>query len=96
MVSRQLMAAAVAQQFFGSFIAMETWCDAWLTKGITGYLSYLFTKRTFGNNEYRHWVMKVSSSRFSFPMYWVHPFQGIFGVTHAASTLVAVTIVSSR
>lgn len=58
MVSRQLMAAAVAQQFFGSFIAMETWCDAWLTKGITGYLSYLFTKRTFGNNEYRHWVMR--------------------------------------
>ncbi|GFN99666.1 hypothetical protein PoB_002617200 [Plakobranchus ocellatus] len=57
-VSRQLMAAAVAQQFFGSFIAMETWCDAWLTKGITGYLSYLFTKRTFGNNEYRYWVMK--------------------------------------
>ncbi|GFR89331.1 transcription initiation factor TFIID subunit 2, partial [Elysia marginata] len=58
MVSRQLMAAAVAQQFFGSFIAMETWCDAWLTKGITGYLSYLFTKRTFGNNEYRQGVMK--------------------------------------
>ncbi|RUS71095.1 hypothetical protein EGW08_021141, partial [Elysia chlorotica] len=58
MVSRQLMAEAVAQQFFGSFIAMETWCDAWLTKGITGYLSYLFTKRTFGNNEYRHWVMR--------------------------------------
>ncbi|CAL1530604.1 unnamed protein product [Lymnaea stagnalis] len=58
MASRQLMATAVAQQFFGSFIAMESWADAWLTKGITGYLSYLFSKRTFGNNEYRNWVMR--------------------------------------
>ncbi|BFZ20925.1 hypothetical protein BsWGS_23965 [Bradybaena similaris] len=58
MASRQLMATAVAQQFFGSFIAMETWTDAWLTKGITGYLSYMFCKRTFGNNEYRNWVMR--------------------------------------
>ncbi|XP_059158232.1 transcription initiation factor TFIID subunit 2-like [Physella acuta] len=58
MASRQLMATAVAQQFFGSFIAMESWTDAWLTKGITGYLSYLFSKRTFGNNEYRNWVMR--------------------------------------
>ncbi|KAH9489969.1 Transcription initiation factor TFIID subunit 2, partial [Bulinus truncatus] len=58
MASRQLMATAVAQQFFGSFIAMESWSDAWLTKGITGYLSYLFSKRTFGNNEYRNWVMR--------------------------------------
>uniref|UniRef100_A0A2C9LKD2 Transcription initiation factor TFIID subunit 2 n=1 Tax=Biomphalaria glabrata TaxID=6526 RepID=A0A2C9LKD2_BIOGL len=58
MASRQLMATAVAQQFFGSFIAMESWSDAWLTKGITGYLSYLFSKRTFGNNEYRNWVFR--------------------------------------
>ena len=61
MTSRLLMATAVAQQFFGSFITMQSWFDAWLNKGITGYLSYLFCKRTFGNNEYRNMVMRVSS-----------------------------------
>ncbi|KAL5016218.1 hypothetical protein ScPMuIL_005807 [Solemya velum] len=55
-VTRRLMATAVAQQFFGCFIAMQSWSDAWLTKGISGYLGSLFVKKTFGNNEYRHTV----------------------------------------
>lgn len=34
--------------------------DAWLTKGIAGYLSCLFQKKTFGNNEYRYMIAQVS------------------------------------
>ncbi|KAK7101291.1 hypothetical protein V1264_024091 [Littorina saxatilis] len=56
LVTRKIMARLVAEQFFGCFIAMQSWCDAWLTKGIAGYLSCLFQKRTFGNNEYRYMV----------------------------------------
>ncbi|KAI0209910.1 Transcription initiation factor TFIID subunit 2 [Lamellibrachia satsuma] len=55
-LSRQIMAEAIAKQFFGCFIAMHSWSDAWLPKGIAGYLSSLYRKTSFGNNEYRYWV----------------------------------------
>jgi len=35
--------------------------DAWLPKGIAGYLASLYRKTSFGNNEYRYWVSKVST-----------------------------------
>ncbi|XP_013402499.1 transcription initiation factor TFIID subunit 2 [Lingula anatina] len=57
-VSRTLMAGAIAQQFFGCFIAMESWYDEWLPKGIAGYLTSLYIKKAFGNNEYRHYIAK--------------------------------------
>ncbi|KAH8848767.1 Transcription initiation factor TFIID subunit 2 [Schistosoma japonicum] len=50
---------------------METWCDAWLTFGLAGYLSGLYQKRVFGNNEYRkmvfdemHFVSKFENMRY--------------------------------
>lgn len=58
LISRCFMASAVAQQFFGNFIAMNSWTDAWLTKGIAGYLTGLFIKRSFGNNEYRYFISR--------------------------------------
>ncbi|GAB1607249.1 hypothetical protein Ahia01_001008300, partial [Argonauta hians] len=58
LISRHLMAYAVAQQFFGNFITMHSCTDAWLTKGIAGYLTGLFVKRSFGNNEYRYFISK--------------------------------------
>ncbi|KAK6179586.1 hypothetical protein SNE40_011910 [Patella caerulea] len=57
-MTRTLMAKAVAQQFFGTFISMHTWSDAWLPKGIAGYLSMLFIKKTFGNNEFRYVIAR--------------------------------------
>ncbi|XP_062579980.1 transcription initiation factor TFIID subunit 2-like [Saccostrea cucullata] len=51
--TRNILAEAIAKQFFGTFIAMQTWSDAWLPLGISGYLGGLFIKKTFGNNEYR-------------------------------------------
>ncbi|XP_054712299.1 LOW QUALITY PROTEIN: transcription initiation factor TFIID subunit 2-like [Uloborus diversus] len=55
-ISRRIMAHAVAEQFFGCFISMNSWSDAWLPKGISMYLSGHFLKKAFGNNEYRLWV----------------------------------------
>lgn len=60
MVSRKLMASAVAQQFFSCFITMQSWCDAWLPKGIAAYLAHIFVKKTFGNNEYRHVIAQYA------------------------------------
>lgn len=52
-ISRKIMGQAVAEQFFGCFISMFCWSDAWLPKGISMYLAGQFLKKAFGNNEYR-------------------------------------------
>lgn len=54
--TRKAMAQAVAEQFFGCFITMQNWSDLWLAKGISEYLCGLYSKKCFGNNEYRDWV----------------------------------------
>ncbi|XP_064625594.1 transcription initiation factor TFIID subunit 2-like [Lineus longissimus] len=59
MKSRMIMADAIARQFFGNFIAMQSWCSAWLPKGISGYLSKLYVKNAFGNNEYRYSIARM-------------------------------------
>ncbi|XP_026742462.1 transcription initiation factor TFIID subunit 2-like [Trichoplusia ni] len=53
-ISRKAMAQAVAEQFFGCFITMQNWSDLWLAKGIPDYLCGLYSKKCFGNNEYRY------------------------------------------
>jgi len=58
-LTRKYMAGGIAQQFFGCFIVMQSWSDAWLPKGISAFLTQLFVKKTFGNNEYRHEIAKV-------------------------------------
>ncbi|CAB0019585.1 unnamed protein product [Nesidiocoris tenuis] len=52
------MAQAVAEQFFGCFISMQHWSDAWLPKGIASYLCGLYSKKCFGKNAYREWIHK--------------------------------------
>lgn len=54
------MAQAIAEQFFGCFISMQNWSDMWLPKGISTYLTGLYAKKCFGNNEYREWIQSVS------------------------------------
>uniref|UniRef100_T1JF23 Transcription initiation factor TFIID subunit 2 n=1 Tax=Strigamia maritima TaxID=126957 RepID=T1JF23_STRMM len=61
-ISRKLMAQAVAEQFFGCFISMNSWSDFWLPKGISTYLAGLFLKKAFGNNEYRYQIHKELQS----------------------------------
>ncbi|ESO05362.1 hypothetical protein HELRODRAFT_191453 [Helobdella robusta] len=57
-ISQRLLAEAVAKQFFGCFISMHTWCDAWLTKGLASLLAGLYNVKVFGNNEYIYSVVK--------------------------------------
>lgn len=33
--------------------------DEWVLKGISGYIYGLWMKKTFGVNEYRHWIKEV-------------------------------------
>ncbi|KAG6795699.1 Transcription initiation factor TFIID subunit [Apis mellifera caucasica] len=55
-ITKKAMAQAVAEQFFGCFISMQNWSDTWLPKGISTYLTGLYAKKCFGNNEYREWI----------------------------------------
>lgn len=54
--SRKVQSAALARQFFGCYISMNSTFDAWLTRGISGFLGAQYHKKAFGNNEYRLWV----------------------------------------
>jgi len=55
-MTRKHMARALAEQFFGCFMARESWNDYWVPVGISGYLYGLWLRSTFGNSEYRQWV----------------------------------------
>lgn len=35
--------------------------DEWVLKGISGYIYGLYLKKTFGVNEYRHWIKEVTT-----------------------------------
>lgn len=54
--TRKLMARMISDQFFGCFMARESWNDLWLPLGISAYLHGLWIKHMFGNNEYKHWI----------------------------------------
>lgn len=54
--TRQVLSTAIAEQFFGCFITMQNWSDTWLARGIAQYLCGLYSKKCFGNNEYREWI----------------------------------------
>ncbi len=53
-ITRKLMAETVASQFYGSFITIDKWSDRWLKRGLILYLTGMYIKKTFGNNEYRN------------------------------------------
>ncbi|KAJ8680194.1 hypothetical protein QAD02_015981 [Eretmocerus hayati] len=55
-ITKKAMAQAIAEQFFGCFISMQNWSDVWMPKGISTYLTGLYAKKCFGNNEYREWI----------------------------------------
>lgn len=54
--TRKVLASAIAEQYFGCFISMQSTADAWLTRGISSFLSHDYYKKAFGNNEYRYKV----------------------------------------
>ena len=55
--TRRILSQAIAEQFFGHFITMNsTNFDAWLTRGISYYLGTQYFKKSFGNNQYRYYI----------------------------------------
>ncbi len=71
----------LAQQWFGNFIGVRLWQDTWLCYGLAGYLSDLFFRHMFGQNEYRYRMEEecnyVATHDLSHPLYYnsfSHPF----------------------
>lgn len=43
----------------GSNVSFLRRADEWVLKGISGYIYGLYLKKTFGVNDYRHWIKEV-------------------------------------
>ncbi|KAF9409000.1 hypothetical protein BGZ94_002120, partial [Podila epigama] len=56
--TRKLLTQALAQQWFGIHIVPKSWPDIWIIIGLTNFVTSLFLKRMFGNNEYRFRLKK--------------------------------------
>jgi len=56
--TRIILSQAVAVQWFGINIYQKTWSDTWLVNGLASYITSLFIRRHFGNNEYRFRLKK--------------------------------------
>ncbi|KJE89813.1 hypothetical protein CAOG_001233 [Capsaspora owczarzaki ATCC 30864] len=54
--TRCAQAYALASQWIGFGITMERGSDEWLVEGLARYISGLFRRQMFGNNEYRWWI----------------------------------------
>lgn len=57
--TRSILSEALAAQYFGCFIEMSSWPAAWLTRGISSFLSAQYGRKVFGNNEYRFRVREA-------------------------------------
>ncbi|KAH6899280.1 hypothetical protein BKA70DRAFT_1526881 [Coprinopsis sp. MPI-PUGE-AT-0042] len=56
--TRHALSHALACQWSGINIIPKTWSDIWLTNGLAFYITALFMKKLFGNNDYRFRLKK--------------------------------------
>ncbi|KAK7063812.1 transcription initiation factor TFIID subunit 2 [Favolaschia claudopus] len=56
--TRHALAHALACQWMGINIQPKFWSDSWLVNGLSLYITGLFMKKLFGNNEYRFRLKK--------------------------------------
>lgn len=56
--TRQILTHALACQWVGINILPKAWSDTWLINGLGLYISGLFMRKLFGNNEYRFRMKK--------------------------------------
>jgi transcription initiation factor TFIID subunit 2 len=56
--TRHSLSHALACQWSGINIIPKTWSDIWLTNGLAFYITALFMKKLFGNNDYRFRLKK--------------------------------------
>lgn len=62
--------------------------DEWVLKGISGYIYGLYLKKTFGVNDYRHWIKEVTLFRCLFcHNTGFHPGNGLVALAGAAEGL---------
>ncbi|KAL3115808.1 hypothetical protein niasHT_007813 [Heterodera trifolii] len=57
--TRKLLATAIAQQFFGCFIAQRSFNELWLLRGLSGFLTGVFVERFFGATESNYQLNKL-------------------------------------
>ncbi|KAI1715134.1 peptidase family m1 domain-containing protein [Ditylenchus destructor] len=50
--TRELLALAIAQQFFGCFVSPSDFTELWLVKSLARFITALFVERSFGLSEY--------------------------------------------
>ncbi len=58
METRQSLSHALACQWVGINIIPKTWSDLWLVNGLALYITGLFMRKLFGNNDYRFKLKK--------------------------------------
>ncbi|KAL4251521.1 Transcription initiation factor TFIID subunit 2 [Abortiporus biennis] len=56
--ARHSLGHALACQWIGINIVQKTWSDTWLVNGLGLYITGLFMRKVFGNNEYRFRLKK--------------------------------------
>lgn len=57
-MTRRLIAQAIARQYFGCYMLHQSWCDWWLSEGLSLFISGLFIRRMFGSTEYQFYIME--------------------------------------
>ncbi|QIW95833.1 hypothetical protein AMS68_001351 [Peltaster fructicola] len=58
----KILMRAIADQWMGVNVIAKEATDAWVVAGIAGFMTDLFGKRLFGNNEYR-WSQKIAAEQ---------------------------------
>uniref|UniRef100_A0A0N5A862 Transcription initiation factor TFIID subunit 2 n=1 Tax=Syphacia muris TaxID=451379 RepID=A0A0N5A862_9BILA len=68
--TRQLLARAVAEQFFGCYVSAAHWLDFWLMKSLSKFFTGLFIERYFGTAEYLFQVMRTLNAVCNYESKW--------------------------
>lgn len=81
LITRRLLALALAQQWFPCYVGVKSWPDMWISAGMSGYLAGLFFKKMFGSNEYKYrlmveseWVCSADSGPPLYNEHAAHPY----------------------
>ncbi|MFH4981457.1 hypothetical protein AB6A40_008166 [Gnathostoma spinigerum] len=69
-VTRQWLAHAVAQQFFGCFVNAAHWLDLWLMRSLARFITGLFIERYFGTCEHLFQMKKMLNAVCKYENRW--------------------------
>uniref|UniRef100_A0A915PKF7 Transcription initiation factor TFIID subunit 2 n=1 Tax=Setaria digitata TaxID=48799 RepID=A0A915PKF7_9BILA len=69
-MTRQYLAYAVAQQFFGCFVTSTCWLDIWLVSSLARSVTSMFVERFFGSSENLFQISKMLNSVSDYETRW--------------------------